>query len=655
MIPMSKSYTFLFGKWLMLLTRLKYQASKFKLPAWGMSLVLACVVLALIFSLRAAGKFESLELLTYDTLLAHHATQFTHDKRIVMVWNTDEDQRQYGWPLTDGVLTTLLTKILQQKPRVIGLDIYRDLPVPLNNTSQYNALSRLFIENKNIITIEKFIDKHGAKVNPPPSLAGTDQVGFNDLVVDVGGIARRGLFFLTNEEGKTAWSFALRLALRYLAADNIRLTADQKTGEPLLGGYPFPPRLSMDTGGYHQVDNGGYQFLMSYPAAPNTFQHVTLKQIMSGQVSADFFQDKLVIIGTNSDATPDFFYMPIGHERIAGARIHAYSASQLLHIATGQTQAITSLSKKTEQFIIILAALLGALFCLWARTVWRFITVMTVGALLFLAVSYTAFMYNLWMITITPISAWLLSMTVVIAFLSYQEKAQRHLLMHLFSRHVSEEVAQVIWQSREQYLDDGKLLPQRITASVMFTDLQGFTTISENLEPRELLLWLNEYMDSMVTIIEQHHGHVHKFIGDAVMAVFGITDKENTPEMIQENARRSVQCALAMRKEMARLAAHWHTRRLPNVRMRVGICTGSLVTGSLGSVHRQEYTILGDTVNTASRLESFDKTLDALNPCRILISDRTLECLHASTETEYVGEVHLKGKHETVRIHQVLS
>jgi adenylate cyclase len=196
-----------------------------------------------------------------------------------------------------------------------------------------------------------------------------------------------------------------------------------------------------------------------------------------------------------------------------------------------------------------------------------------------------------------------------------------------------------------------------LTATVLFTDLQNFTTVFEQMEPHALMEWLNQYMATMVNIIEnQYHGQVNKFIGDGIMAVFGVPIPRTSPEAIAHDAINAVNCAVTMRREMSRLTEQWQAQELPLIRMRVGIFTGTVIVGSLGSVERQEYAVLGDTVNIASRLESFDKNIESDNLCRILIGESTLELIRGYPfKTKPVGEVNLKGKQSRITLYRVTT
>ena len=191
--------------------------------------------------------------------------------------------------------------------------------------------------------------------------------------------------------------------------------------------------------------------------------------------------------------------------------------------------------------------------------------------------------------------------------MSYRETVERTHLMQLFSRHVSPEVAEAIWRQRDQFLDGGRPRPERLMVTVLFTDLTGFTAVSEKHTPEALLDWLNEYMDAMAREVSRHGGVIRQYAGDAIVAIFGIPVPRQTEAEIDQDARNAVHCALAMETALRELNRRWRSESRPTTGMRVGIFTGPVVAGTLGSAERSEYVVVGDTVNTASRLESFDK------------------------------------------------
>jgi adenylate cyclase len=227
--------------------------------------------------------------------------------------------------------------------------------------------------------------------------------------------------------------------------------------------------------------------------------------------------------------------------------------------------------------------------------------------------------------------------------------------MQIFSKHVSTEVAKMIWDQRDQFLNNGRPRSQNMMATVFFSDLKGFTTVSEKMAPQELIDWLNTYMESMAGLIMHFGGVVDSYAGDGIKADFGVPIPRQSTEEIRSDAVNAVSCALAMEQEMSRLNVEWGKKGLPEVGVRVGIYTGPVVGGLLGSSQRLKYTTIGDTVNTASRLESYDKEIGKHSLCRILIGDTTLNCLGGKYETVKIGEVKLKGKEHAILIHQILG
>jgi len=636
-----------------------------KYATFIVALLVGHLVFVSVLGLRTVGILQILELSAYDFLLWTRSISSSFDSRITIIWATDEDQRQLGWPLADDKLAQLFQTILAYEPNSIGLDIYRDLPVPLEGGAGYDALADILKKHNNIFAIKKLMDSKGSRVDPPPALRDTDRVGFNDIPEDAGGIIRRGLLYASDMQQNVQELFGLKLVMHYLKHYNIEPQGVPDNPNALGLGKAVLEPLDENFGGYVAEDAAGFQIMLTFPGAPTEFNSLSLNRVLEHQFEPEWFKNRIkgriVLIGVNAQATPDFVYTPFGYsskieQRLPGVAVHAYIISQLLRMSLDGDKPLYSLTEFQENLWIWLWSVVSALVCLWARSVWR-VTLSVLGGLLILVIgSQWAFSYGLWVIIAAPATGWLISNSLMISYLANQDKNQRAELMQIFSKHVSKNVAEAIWKEREHYLNAGRLRPQRLIATVLFTDLQNFTTVSERMEPQGLMDWLNQYMETMVSVIEKKHsGHVNKFIGDAIMALFGVPIPRQSPNEIFEDATRAIDCALQLRDEMEKLREVWEKEGLPLIRMRVGICTGPVVAGSLGAVERQEYTVLGDTVNTASRLESFDKNIDAESSCRILISETTLQCLDGQFVTECVGSVYLKGKESRVTIYRVIS
>jgi adenylate cyclase len=301
-----------------------------------------------------------------------------------------------------------------------------------------------------------------------------------------------------------------------------------------------------------------------------------------------------------------------------------------------------------------LAAFLGQ----FARSGLRFSLFAVGGLAVLVAVTYFAFVQSWWVPVAPPGLAWLTASGVVAAYLSNYEKTEKKLLMDLFSKNVSPAVADELWRHRERFMQGGRLEAQTLPITVLFSDLANFTPVAERLTPPELLNWLNEYMETMASLVTEFGGVVDNYIGDAIKADFGVPVPRTTEAEIRQDAVNAVSCALAMRRQLQKLNEFWAAQGSPRVRIRVGIATGSVVAGCLGSTQRIKYTTIGDVVNTAARLESFGKEAPGSSPdtqCEVLLSDRTAGCLEDRFELEPVGVASLKGKSEGVMVFRLLG
>jgi adenylate cyclase len=181
--------------------------------------------------------------------------------------------------------------------------------------------------------------------------------------------------------------------------------------------------------------------------------------------------------------------------------------------------------------------------------------------------------------------------------------------------------------------------------SVLFSDIRGFTTVSERGQPEEIVRTLNEYFTKMVEIVFAHQGTVDKFVGDMVMALFG------APLADKEHAEHAVSAALDMIDELGRLNAKWHAEGRPTLDIGIGINTGPMIAGNIGSEQIMSYTVIGDAVNLGSRLESLNKNYGT----RIIISEATKEQLTGQYDLKPLGDVVVKGKTKPVAIFQVVE
>jgi len=624
------------------------------------SLFVGVIVFLGVVGLRSTGSLESLELTAYDWYIRMQPEVPGPDSRIVLIEINENDiQNLTGWPLIDSTLAKVLEILISYQPCAIGLDLYRDISVPPGSKN----LEAILTKNTNIIASMKFGGDKKTGIPPPPILKDTDQYGFNDIIVDPGGIVRRGLLFL--DDAKNVFhSFAFQLSLLYLRTEGITPQPDSGNPEQLRLGPTTIPPFGPNDGGYIRADARGYQFLLSFRKFKNPFPSFSLSTLLSLKINPEAIKDKIVLIGTKTEGVKDFFYTPFSRglhsdQQISGVELHARIINELLAFALQGSSPMRTLTAWQEWFWILLWSVLGGAMCVGVRSPLH-ISLFALGGLLTLALAaYFALLLGWWIPLVPPAIAWSISAAFIIAYISNKERLERAFLMQLFSKHVSREVAEVIWKERDQFLDGGRPRSQKLISTILFTDLEGFTTLSEKMDPQALIDWLNTYHEAMAQLVMEHGGIVDEYAGDGLKADFGVPLPRTTEREISQDAVNAVNCALAMKKEINRLNTFWQGHNLPTVNMRVGIFTGPVVAGSLGSTQRLKYTTIGDTVNIASRLERFSKDLvgyDFKNsPCHILIGESTLQYLGNQFRVERVGELSLKGKVDKVTAHCLIG
>ncbi|HLF95780.1 MAG TPA: adenylate/guanylate cyclase domain-containing protein [Methylococcaceae bacterium] len=613
------------------------------------ALLLGLAVWSVLAPLRMLGGLQALELRAYDSVLSWRTGERA-EPPIVLIGETEPDIRRYGHPLPDAVLAAALEKLLALGARVVGVDKYRDVPVA-PGTERLNEVLRA---NPSLIWIFFVGNEEREHIPPPAVLEGGGQAGFNDMVDDPDGISRRGLLFL-DENGATHYSFPLLLALHYLARDDIQPEGDEE-GFLKLNGASFRP-LRPDSGGYAGIDAGGYQLLLDYPYLDRSFATFTLSELLDGKVDAELVRDRVALIGAMAPSLGDYRLLPGGVRRY-GVEQHGHVIAQLLDVALRGHPVMRGWPGGGEYAWLLLWCLAGGLASLWRVGIVRLGLLGLGGPALLTLVAWTAFRQGWWIPLVPPVLGWLGALAAGVVWFSSQERAERRQLLNLFERHVSPQVVTALWETRDEFFNKGSVRPDQLTATVLFTDLANFTSVAESMEPLTLMNWLNRYMDEMSNIVIAEGGMINKYIGDAIMAVFGAPVRRYDAAGIAADAASAVESALRMGEKLKEMNRIWREEGLPTVGMRVGIHTGPLVAGTFGGKQRMEYTVIGDTVNTASRLESFDKSLappDAEHPCRILVGETTWRHVREHYVTEEVGSCQLKGKQNALKIYRVLD
>ncbi|NER36299.1 MAG: CHASE2 domain-containing protein [Oscillatoria sp. SIO1A7] len=357
-----------------------------------------------------AGLFQLLEWATLDQFFRWRA-QEPPDPRIAIVTINESDIAKLGkWPIPDGVLAQLILNLKAHNPRVIGLDLYRDLPVEPG----HDDLIRVFKSTPNLIGIEKAI---GNTVPPSPTLKSLEQVAMADVLLDADGKVRRGLISVKSKDGNNQLSLGARVALMYLEAEGItpEIINIRKIR---LGRAMFVPFTGND-GGYARSNAGGYQIILNFRGLLDRFYSISMSEVLENQIQPELIRDRVVLIGATAESLNDFFYTShstrlIGSpKRTPGVAIHANLTSQMLSGALEGRPLIRVWSEPLEWLWTLAWSFLGAsTTCLLVKTkaVSKTISSQTTATailILFLgsvpvATSYLAFLFGWWLPVVSP-------------------------------------------------------------------------------------------------------------------------------------------------------------------------------------------------------------------------------------------------------------
>lgn len=596
--------------------------------------------------LRYAGGLERAELAAWDAGLRLRPAA-APDARLVFIDETEDDLQRFGHPLPDEVLARAIERSLALGARVVGMDKFRDIPVPPGR----EALERVLAANPQVVWGYQFGGTGVRRVQPPRALAGTARTGFVDITVDAGGVARRGLLYL-DEGGPPAPSFALVLAAAWLAPQGIAPRADAAGPSALrLGAATLRPLEAWD-GGYAGADAAGYQFLLDFHGAPARFARVSLGELLDGRADASLLQGRIAIVGSSAHSLRDFFETPFSSrtgQPLTGAELQAHHVSQLLRLALGESAPVATLPEALEVLLLALCCAAGLAPWLARRALWLAAGI-AAGAALLAAAWAAAAAQDLWLPVVPFALGFLATAGVAAGQRAVQEARERAELMAIFSRHVAPEVARELWQRRHE---ESWLSSRRLDITVLFADLHGYSPVAESHSPEDTAAWLNEFIRPMAGIIMQHRGVIRQYAGDAVMAVFGAPLPSTTPAGRERDARAALACARQMCQRHAALNAAWRAAGHPTAGLRIGIQSGAVVGCVIGSRERLEYTVIGDAVNVAARLQSLELPGgDEGESCRVLLGAETRALLPDDAPCEAVGRFPVKGRAAPVEVHR---
>jgi adenylate cyclase len=470
-------------------------------------------------------------------------------------------------------------------------------------------------------------------------------IGHNYLARDPGSdTARRALPFIEHR-GAFVPSLGVAAALMFAGAtsDSVR-----QEGDTLRIGDARVPTLDerVESGASAQPSRqvlfrftkpmaGADGVRSIFPAY--SFYDVVLSEdnVISGRppvVPMSAFAGKVVFVGTTAAGTHDRYTSPFDGG-IAGVELHGTIADNIL-----SSEFMRRARPSADYACAAAAGIAGGLAAtLLPVALSAIVVAVAVGGLLMWLTSAVG--DGVWIGAVVPATAAAVALFGGVAWRYFVEDREKRHVRRLFGRYVSNDVI-------DQLMADPTLVRlggQKRHMTVLFSDIRGFTAASERATPEAVVGQLNEYFAAMVEVLFRHRGTLDKFVGDMVMGLFG------APLADDRHADHAVSAALDMTRALDRLNENWRREGRPELNIGIGINSGEMIAGNIGSEAIMSYTVIGDAVNLGSRLESLNKEYGT----RIIISEATRSLLTAPVETRPIGEVTVKGRAQAVRIYEV--
>ncbi|NEQ66374.1 MAG: CHASE2 domain-containing protein [Symploca sp. SIO2D2] len=368
-----------------------------KIAIWRGLTLPGVVVIGLVILLRLTGSLQLIEWITFDTFMRLRPAE-SIDERVVIVGIDEEDIQEVGsYPIPDQEIADLLQRLQTYKPRVIGLDLIRDLPV----NPGHDKLVAIFEEWENIIGIEKVLPY---QIAPPPNLP-SEQVGFADTLIDRDGNVRRSLLGTPVKQGYQ-FSLSLRLAEIYLQTEGISLENGIQDLYAMRFGATELPRFLGNSGGYVGTDAGGVQVLLNYRSGREPFRTLSLNDIKTGNFNPNWIRDRIVIIGMTAPSVKDFVHTsaianlkPV--EQIYGVEFHAHATSQILSAVIDGRELLRTWSDPWEYLWILGWGFLSIGFAQLNQSPWKNMFGVAFASFGLVVIGYVLIVWGYW-IPIAP-------------------------------------------------------------------------------------------------------------------------------------------------------------------------------------------------------------------------------------------------------------
>lgn len=614
--------------WLMLNRRLTLSTKIVIAFMLAVSLAFVCLLNTSTFK-RIENRFLDYRYLLRKIYDNNGEGNVAEDIPIVIVLIDDESAMEYGYrsPTPRTLLADLIGALGGNGVTAIGIDV---------------LLDRSYNEEEDIL-LEKVLRKYGEKVvlvdDPRMVLGGTGSE--EGILSRFASHTKKGTgYSITEEDEYFRW---VKLGAGTFAETIYRVYSGKPPDYPdalhlkennfavLLNFYDVPSRLDNETNHFSVISAIEALLTLSIPDPP------------------PLFKDKIVLIGSGIEDLGDVFLTPLSlkddnYRKAFGVECHAITLEMLI-----ENDYLYTLSKTERIIWVFLFLLVVSLAFLLLRSTLALLSLPAFIVLWTVFVFVMFIQFNLVVPIATPWGATVIAFVVCQTFIQLTEQKQSRFLKKSFQHYISPELVNQLADGDQEVMLGGK----KEELSMLFSDLEGFTTVSEKLEAEELIEFLHQYFDSMTNILLNEKGTLDKYIGDAIMAFYG------APALLPGHAVHACNSAILMQKKVSELNAT-AAKGWQNINVRIGINTGIVIVGNSGSKDRFNYTVIGDGVNLAARLEPANKLFGT----GILISQSTLDsCMryHSSIGqpdpfyTRELGLFALKGKGKPIAIYELVD
>lgn len=569
-------------------------------------------LITFLFSLLPVS--ELFELKGYDLFYLFKKPEHPPDDIVIVAIDEPsfaELEKQWPWPR--GLHARLIDTLKKEGASVIGLDILFSEP---SQVEEDRALSDAIKRAGNVVLasdIEMIKDKRYTQemvIEPISILKERVSIGLVTIPIDRDNVVRR---FYHVKEGE-------------------RLFAEEIT-------HLYSKKI-------YQVPEGAY---ISYSGPQRGFNTISYYQALEPSIflPKNFFRGKIVLVGksikTPSEPerpSPDLFATPFLFSKegnlMSGVEIQANMVNNHL-----RGKFVMRFSRFGNILIFLIIGLAGSFLQIRWRPVLNGILTF-IFFIMYLVIAYYVFVrYTLWiptLLVILPISI-PYGVSGINAYIQSEKKRKE--IKRAFSHYLSPSILEVILASPENL----RLGGEKVEVTVLFSDIANFTAMAETMPPEDVASFLNRYLDEMTKTIFEHKGTVDKFIGDAVMAFWG------APLPDENHSLNACRAAIAMQERLKSSREEFRQRGLPEIFVRIGINSGIVIAGNMGSSELFDYTVLGDTVNLASRLEGANKEFGT----SIIISNSVYERVAANVIVRPLGMIKVKGKTKEVEIYELVK